>query len=416
MTQIHATVLDRLLKYVKFDTQSDLESATDPSTEKQLLLARALVEELQGLGIENAHMGAGGVVYASIPATPGCGDAPAIGFIAHMDTSPDAPGAGVNPRIVRYEGGDVVLNAEKNIIFRAEQFPEIRKYAGEDVVFTDGTTLLGADDKAGVAAIMDMCARVMADPSIPHAKLCIGFTPDEEVARGTKNFDIAHFGAKYAYTFDGGEVGTLESENFNGGTAFVTVKGVGVHPGSSKGKMVNAIRYAAKFIDRLPADMAPETTEGHEGFLHPNKVTGSVVSATVRILIRDHDRGLYEAKKELVREIAAQMNAEFPQAPVTVEIKDSYENMKPYLDRAPKVLEIVRSAYRAAGLEPIEEPIRGGTDGARLSAKGLPCPNVFTGGMNFHGIYECIPVKSLEKAAEVALSLARLSAGVKSLD
>lgn len=416
MTQTHVTVLDRLLKYVKFDTQSDLDSTTDPSTEKQLLLARALVEELQGLGIEDAHLGAGGVVYASIPATPGCEDAPAIGFIAHMDTSPDAPGAGVNPQIVRYEGGDVVLNAGKNIVFRAEQFPEIRKYAGDVVVFTDGTTLLGADDKAGVAAIMDMCARIKADPSIPHAKLCIGFTPDEEVARGTKNFDIAHFGAKYAYTFDGGEVGTLESENFNGGTAFVTVKGVGVHPGSSKGKMVNAIRFAAKFIDRLPADMAPETTEGHEGFLHPNKVTGSVVSATVRILIRDHDRGLYEAKKQLLRDIAAQMNAEFPQAPVTVEIKDSYENMKPYLDRAPKVLEIVRSAYRAAGLEPIEEPIRGGTDGARLSAKGLPCPNVFTGGMNYHGIYECIPVKSLEKAAEVALSLARLSAEVKSLD
>lgn len=416
MTQTYATVLDRLLKYVKFDTQSDLESTTAPSTDKQLLLARTLVEELQGLGIENARIGAGGVVYASIPATPGCEDAPAIGFIAHMDTSPDAPGDGVKPQIVRYEGGDVVLNAEKNIVFRTEQFPEIRKYAGEDVVFTDGTTLLGADDKAGVAAIMDMCARVTTDSSIPHAKLCIGFTPDEEVARGTKNFDIARFGAKYAYTFDGGEVGTLESENFNGGTAIVTVKGVGVHPGSSKGKMVNAIRFAAKFIERLPADMAPETTEGHEGFLHPNKVTGSVVSATVRILIRDHDRGLYEAKKQLLRDIAAQMNAEFPQAPVTVEIKDSYENMKPYLDRAPKVLEIVRSAYRAAGLEPIEEPIRGGTDGARLSAKGLPCPNVFTGGMNFHGIYECIPVRSLEKAAEVALSLARLSAEVKSLD
>lgn len=416
MTQTQATVLDRLLKYVKFDTQSDLESTTDPSTAKQLDLARALVEELKDLGIENAHVGEGGVVYAFIPATPGFEDAPAVGFIAHMDTSPDAPGAGVKPQIVHYEGGDVVLNAEKGIVFRAAQFPEIRKYAGEDVVFTDGTTLLGADDKAGVAAIMDMCARVAADPAIPHAKLCIGFTPDEEVARGTKNFDIEHFGAKYAYTFDGGEAGTLESENFNGGTAFVTVKGVGVHPGSSKGKMVNAIRFAAKFIERLPADMSPETTEGHEGFLHPNKVTGSVVSATVRILIRDHDRALYEAKKQILRDIAAAMNAEYPQAPVTVEIKDSYENMKPYLDRAPKVLEIVRAAYRDAGLEPIEEPIRGGTDGARLSAKGLPCPNVFTGGMNFHGIYECIPVRSLEKAAEVALCLARRSAGVKSLD
>ena len=416
MHQDDYTVLDRFLHYVSYDTQSERDSDMDPSSAKQLLLAEELVKELREMGVADAHVGEGGVVYGSIPATAGCESCPPIGLIAHMDTSPDASGENVKPQIIRFEGKDVVLNAEKNIVFSVEQFPEIAKYAGQDVIFTDGTTLLGADDKAGVAAIMAMAAHVLAHPEIPHAKLCIGFTPDEEVARGTKNFDIEHFGAKYAYTFDGGEVGTLESENFNGGTAMVTVKGVGVHPGLAKDKMVNSLRYAAKFIDRLPAEMSPEMTAGYDGFLHPNFASGTVVSTKIRILIRDHDRKLYEAKKQILFDIAEKMNAEFPQAPVTVEIKDSYENMKPYLDRAPKVLDIVRNAYREIGLEPIEEPIRGGTDGARLSVRGLPCPNVFTGGMNFHGIYECIPVKSLEKARDVAVKLAELSASIRSLD
>ena len=409
-------VLERFLRYAVLDTQSDRESTAAPSSEKQLRLAELLVEELRELGVADARIGRGGVVYGSLPASAGCEPAPAIGFVAHMDTSPDAPGANVKPRILRYEGGDVVLNEALGIRFEAERFPEIRKYAGEDVVFTDGTTLLGADDKAGIAAIVEMVARIQADPSIPHAKLCIGFTPDEEVARGTEDFDIDAFGARYAYTFDGGEVGGLEYENFNGGTAWVTVSGVGVHPGSAKGKMVNSLRFLAKYVDRLPPEMSPECTSGHEGFLHPNHIEGSVVSSTVRILVRDHDRALYEAKKALLVRIADEMNAEFPQAKIEVRFKDSYENMKTYLDRAPKVLEVVREAYRRAGLTPVEEPIRGGTDGARLSARGLPTPNVFTGGLNFHGIYECLPVKSLEKACDVALELARLSAEVTSLD
>ena len=262
---------------------------------------------------------------------------------------------------------------------------------------------------------MAMVAHMTAHPEIPHAALAIGFTPDEEVARGTVNFDIEHFGAAYAYTFDGGEVGTFENENFNPGTAMVTVRGVGVHPGLAKDKMVNSLRYAAKFMEMLPPDMSPECTAGHEGFLHPNMMKGNVVETTIRILVRDHDTALYEEKKALLRELVEKMNALYPQAPCSIEIKDSYQNMRPFLDKAPKVLEIACAAYRAAGLEPIEEPIRGGTDGARLSVRGLPCPNVFTGGMNFHGINECIPVKALQKAAEVAVKIAEGSATVKSL-
>ena len=380
---------ERFLQYVAFDTQSVRESTTTPSAEKELALAAFLVDELKALGVEDARIGEGGVVYGSIPATPGCEANPAIGFIAHMDTSPDAPGADARPQIVRYDG--------------------------QDVIFTDGTTLLGADDKAGIAEIMQMVAWIKTHPEVPHARLCIGFTPDEEVARGTENFDIPLFGAAYAYTFDGGEIGTLESENFNAGTALVTIRGVGVHPGLSKGKMVNSVRYAARLIDRLPIDQAPETTEGHEGFLHPNMAKGTVVESVVRILVRDHDRALYEEKKAFLVKLVDEMSAEFPEAKFSLEIKDSYENMKPYLDKAPKVLEIVRAAYRACGMEPQEEPIRGGTDGARLSVRGLPCPNVFTGGMNFHGVYECIPVKSLDKGAEVAVMLAKKSAEVTSL-
>ena len=332
-----------------------------------------------------------------------------------MDTSPDASGTDVKPQILRFTGDDVLLNAEKNIVFPVKNFPEIAKYKGEDIVFTDGTTLLGADDKAGVAAVMAMAEYITNHPEIPHAKLCIGFTPDEEIAKGTVNFDIAEFGAAYAYTFDGGEAGTLETENFNAATAVVTVEGVGVHPGLAKNKMVNSLRYAAKFMEMLPPDVSPECTEVREGFIHPDMMQGNVVKTVIRILVRDHDKALFEEKKELLKTLVAKMNSLCPQAPTTITIKDSYENMKPYLDKAPKVVELVRLAYEKAGLTPIEEPIRGGTDGARLSSLGLPCPNVFTGGMNFHGIYECIPVKSLEKAADVAVKIAEVSATVKSL-
>lgn len=274
------TVLARFLRYAAFDTQSDPESTAAPSAAKEFALAAELLEELRGLGLE-AFLTDTGIVYGSIPATTGLEDRPAIGMIAHMDTSPDAPGAGVTPQIIRVTGGDIVLNTEKNIVFSVAQFPEILRYTGEDVVFTDGTTLLGADDKAGIAAIMTMAAHLVRNPDIPHARIAIAFTPDEEIGRGTENFDIARFGAAYACTFDGGELGELESENFNAASATLTVTGVGVHPGAAKNKMVNAARIAANFAARLPVDLAPETTEGREGFLHPHEISGSVTDARV---------------------------------------------------------------------------------------------------------------------------------------
>lgn len=378
-------------------------------------MAEFLVDELKSYGLKDAHIGKGGVVYASSKATKGCEDCLPIGLIAHMDTSPDAPAVNIKPQIIRIEAGDVLLNPEKQIYFREEDFPEIKKYVGEEVIFTDGTTLLGADDKAGIAAITACMAYLKDHPEVAHAKICVAFTPDEEIAKGTVNFDIPHFGADYAYTFDGGEIGTLETENFNAATAMVTIKGVVVHPGLSKGKMVNSIKLASRLIDAFPEDQAPETTEGYEGFIHPNKIEGTVAETSVRILIRDHDKEKFEAKKSLLKDLVRKLAEEEPRANVSLTIKDSYENMRPYLDKTPKVMEIVREAYRLAGIPISEEPIRGGTDGARLSVRGLPCPNVFTGGLNYHSVYECVPVPSLEAAAEVALSLVKLSAAVKTL-
>lgn len=408
------TVLARFLRYAAFDTQSDPESTAAPSAAKEFALAAELLEELRGLGLE-AFLTDTGIVYGSIPATTGLEDRPAIGMIAHMDTSPDAPGAGVTPQIIRVTGGDIVLNTEKNIVFSVAQFPEILRYTGEDVVFTDGTTLLGADDKAGIAAIMTMAAHLVRNPDIPHARIAIAFTPDEEIGRGTENFDIARFGAAYACTFDGGELGELESENFNAASATLTVTGVGVHPGAAKNKMVNAARIAANFAARLPVDLAPETTEGREGFLHPHEISGSVTDARVVILIRDHDKTLFEAKKTFLRDLAAEFAAENPRAGIRLEITDSYENMRPYVERTPAVMALVREAFADAGVTSVELPIRGGTDGAMLSVRGLPCPNILTGGLNYHGVYECLPVRSLEKAAEVAVALARRSATLESL-
>ena len=409
-----SNLVPQFLKYAKFETQSCRESQEEPSSPNQLKMAEFLVEELKSYGLQDAHIGKGGVVYASLEATNGCENCPAIGLIAHMDTSPDAPAANIKPRIIRVEKGDVLLNPEKQIYFREKDFPEIKKYVGQEVIFTDGTTLLGADDKAGVAAITACMAYLKDHPDVAHAKICVAFTPDEEIAKGTVNFDIPHFGAEYAYTFDGGEIGTLETENFNAATAMVTIKGVVVHPGLSKGKMVNSIKLASRLIDAFPEDQAPETTEGYEGFIHPNKIEGTVAETSVRILIRDHDKEKFEAKKALLKDLTRKL-AEESRADISLTIKDSYENMRPYLEKTPKVMEIVREAYRQAGVSISEEPIRGGTDGARLSVRGLPCPNVFTGGLNYHSVYECIPIPSLEAAAEVALSLVKLSAEVKTL-
>lgn len=415
-TKKFPNLVSQFLQYVKFETQSCRESQDEPSSPNQLKMAEFLVEELKSYGLEDAHIGKGGVVYASLDAAKGFEDCPAIGLIAHMDTtSPDAPAVNIKPQIIQVETGDVLLNPEKQIYFRENDFPEIKKYVGQEVIFTDGTTLLGADDKAGVAAITACMAYLKDHPEITHAKICVAFTPDEEIAKGTVNFDIPHFGAEYAYTFDGGEIGTLETENFNAATAMVTIKGVVVHPGLSKGKMVNSIKLASRLIGAFPEEQAPETTEGYEGFIHPNKIEGTVAETSVRILIRDHDKEKFEAKKTLLKDLTRKLAEEESRADISLTIKDSYENMRPYLEKTPKVMEIVREAYRQAGIPISEEPIRGGTDGARLSVRGLPCPNVFTGGLNYHSVYECIPIPSLEAAAEVALSLVKLSAEVKTL-
>ena len=407
-------VLQRFLHYVDFETASDIDSQSAPSTASQLVLGRELVRELLSLGVTDARMSPEGVVTGSIPASRGCEDCPAIGFIAHMDTSPEAKGGPVNWRIVRYQGKDIVLDAEKEILLSRERFPELDRYHGQDLVVTDGHTLLGADDKAGIAAIMTMVDVVTSHPDMPHAKICIAFTPDEEVGRGTENFDIQGFGADYAYTVDGGELGELNSETFCAAIATVTMKGVSVHPGSAKNKMVNALRLVTHLMNSMPADEVPEKTEGYEGFYHPIRVEGGVEEATLLMLIRDHDRRRFESRKAALQAREAEYNA-YGEGTCTISIKEQYLNMQEYLQDVPAVMELARAAYRAAGITPRERPIRGGTDGARLSERGLPCPNLFTGGLNFHGIYECLPVESLEKSAEVTIRLAELSARMQSL-
>ncbi len=409
-------LLKRFLKYVSFDTHSNPESSTSPSTPNQLKLAQWLVDELKSFGVANAHIGKGGVVYGFIEATKDCEDSVPVGFLAHMDTSPDASGNHPAPKVIKYEGGDIVLNKEKGIVFSEETFKEIDHYLGQEVIVTDGNTLLGADDKAGIAEIMGMVEYLHEHPEVPHARICVAFTPDEEIARGTENFDLEQFGAKYAYTFDGDEIGNLEGENFNAAGAVLIVKGVGVHPGKAKNKMVNAVRIAADFISKLPADQAPETTEDREGFFHPDDISGSVTEAKVELLIRDHDQKKFEERKKFLEELVDKLKAKYPRAKIELQIKDRYKNMKQYLDKAPKVMEIARKAYRMAGIEPKDVPIRGGTDGANLSQMGLPCPNIFSGGMNYHGIFEYLPVRSLQKARDIAINLAKLSASVKSLD
>ena len=407
-------VLQRFLHYVDFETASDIDSQSAPSTASQLVLGRELVRELLSLGVTDARMSPEGVVTGSIPASRGCEDCPAIGFIAHMDTSPEAKGGPVNWRIVRYQGKDIVLDAEKEILLSRERFPELDRYHGQDLVVTDGHTLLGADDKAGIAAIMTMVDVVTSHPDMPHAKICIAFTPDEEVGRGTENFDIQGFGADYAYTVDGGELGELNSETFCAAIATVTMRGVSVHPGSAKNKMVNALRLVMHLMNSMPADEVPEKTEGYEGFYHPIRVEGGVEEATLLMLIRDHDRRRFESRKAALQAREAEYNA-YGEGTCTISIKEQYLNMQEYLQDVPAVMELARAAYRAAGITPRERPIRGGTDGARLSERGLPCPNLFTGGLNFHGIYECLPVESLEKSAEVTIRLAELSARMQSL-
>ena len=410
-----STVVDKFLKYVTIDTQSDEDSTTSPSTEKQKDLARLLVGELKEMGASDVRMDEEyGYVYATIPSTlkEGGKEVPVIGFIAHMDTSPAVSGKDVKPRIVEnYDGKDIVLNQELNIILPVEENPELLEYEGKKLIVTDGTTLLGADDKAGVAEIMTMDQTLLAHPEKEHGTIRIAFTPDEEVGRGVDHFDVEGFQADYAYTVDGGALGELEYESFNAAGARLHVNGYSVHPGSAKNKMLNAILLAQEFQSLLPVFETPAATEGYEGFYHADRMTGTVESAQVDYIIRDHARELFEKKKAYFRETADFLNKKYGKEIFTVEMQDSYYNMKEKI--YPENAHLIDTAVKAmeeAGVTPLIAPIRGGTDGSRLSFMGLPCPNLCTGGMNYHGRYEYVCIESMEKCVEIILNIISLYA------
>ncbi len=400
-------VIDRFLRYVQIDTRSEEESTSHPSTAKQHDLAKMLAGELEAMGAQEItydreHC----YVYATIPASDGCEDKPVVGFIAHMDTSPAMSGAGVKPRMIKeYDGKDIVLNQELGVVLRTADFPEICKYKGQDLIVTDGTTLLGADDKAGVAEIMTMAEYYLTHPGEPHGKLRIGFTPDEEIGAGPDFFDVALFGATAAYTVDGGALGELEYENFNAAGAKLHVQGRNVHPGCAKGKMKNAILIAQEFQSLLPVFDNPMYTEGYEGFYHLDSIQGNVEAVRADYIIRDHDRELFEDKKRRFLETAAFLNQKYGEGTVTVDMKDSYYNMKEIMKEHMELIDKVVDAMEEQGIQPIITPIRGGTDGARLSFMGLPCPNICTGGENYHGKYEYACVQSMEQVVKLLIGL-----------
>jgi tripeptide aminopeptidase len=398
-------VIERFLKYVKFDTQSDENADATPSTPKQRVFAEYLRAELETLGLEDIELDDNGYLYATLPANT-VKPLPTIGFIAHMDTSPDMSGEHVTPRIVaNYDGSDIVLNEEEQIILSPRQFPELLDHKGEDLIVTNGKTLLGADDKAGIAEIVAAVDYLLQHPEIKHGKVRVGFNPDEEIGRGAHKFDVAKFGCDWAYTMDGGEVGELEYENFNAAAAKITIQGQNVHPGYAKGKMINSLRVAQELINLVPAEEAPEQTEGYEGFFHLIGVSGEVEKTQVAFIIRDHDRAKFEDRKQRMQAWGEQLNAKYGAGTVTVDIKDQYYNMREKIEPVKHVVDVAFKAMEAAGVKPVVRPIRGGTDGAQLSFKGLPCPNIFAGGLNFHGKYEFVPVQSIEKARDVVIQI-----------
>ena len=399
------TVEERFLRYIAIDTQSDEHSGTYPSTEKQKVLLRLLREELKELGLADAAMDEYGYVTATLPARGAKVSAPVLGLLAHVDTSPDCSGANVRPRTLLYEGGDIVLNAEAGVVMRTQEFPELAGYEGKHLIITDGTTLLGADDKAGVAEIMQLLQMLRENPRVSHPTLRIAFTPDEEVGRGTEHFDVPAFGADFAYTVDGGALGELEYENFNAAGAQITVHGRNIHPGSAKGKLLNACLIAAEFTQLLPCGQRPELTENYEGFLHLTDMRGDVEQAQLHYIVRDHDRAAFERKKELLRRSAAFLNEKYGHGTVSLAVTDSYYNMKEKLLPHMHLIENARAAMAENGVEARIRPIRGGTDGARLSFCGLPCPNLCTGGMNFHGRYEYICVEDMRTVTNILCSL-----------
>lgn len=398
---------DRFLKYVSFDTQSDENSTTYPSTDKQKVLLEYLAGEMKRIGLTEVGMDSYGYVTGTLPATKGCENKPVIGFIAHVDTSPDMSGADIRPQIVEnYDGGDIRLN--DTLTLSIAEFPETAFYKGDTLITTDGTTLLGADDKAGIAEIMTAMEYLAAHPEIPHGKLRVGFTPDEEIGRGVDFFDVAGFGATYAYTVDGGFEGELEYENFNAASAKFAIQGRNIHPGYAKDKMLNALQVACEINSMLPAAQRPEHTEGYEGFFHLVGLGGSVEKAEASYIVRDHSRPKFEQKKTFAQNVADFLDKKYGAGVVTLTLKDQYYNMREMVEPHPEIIEKAFRAMEMAGVKPLVKPIRGGTDGARLSFMGLPCPNIFTGGMNFHGKFEYISLQTMEKAMHTVVNIARL--------
>jgi len=401
-------VVDRFLKYVSFDTQSSETSGVTPSTEKQMKLAEALKAEVESMGLTEISLDEHAYLMATLPANTDA-KIPTIGFIAHLDTSPDMSGENVKPRIVEnYDGTDIVLNEKNNIVLSPTLFPELLHYIGEDLIVTDGTTLLGADDKAGIAEILTAVQYLIDHPEIKHGKIRIAFNPDEEIGMGASKFDVEKFGCEWAYTVDGGEVGELEYENFNAAGAKIIVKGLNVHPGYAKNKMVNANLIAAQFAGMLPPNERPEHTEGYEGFFHLTGMSGTVEEATLSYIVRDHDRARFEQRLKRLQDTTDYLNKIYP-ATIQLEIKQQYRNMREIVEPHKHIVALAEKAMKAAGVTPIIHPIRGGTDGAQLSFKGLPCPNLFAGGLNFHGRYEFIPIQSMEKAVKVIVKIVELN-------
>ncbi len=403
-------LIDRFISYVTVDTESDPESKTTPSTQKQWDLANQLVAELKRIGMQDVTIDEHAYIMATLPSNVNH-DVPVIGFISHFDTTPDFTGANVKPQIVKnYDGNDIVLNQAENIVLSPDDFEDLLLYMGQTLITTDGTTLLGADDKAGITEIISAMEYLINHPELKHGKIRVGFTPDEEIGRGAHKFDVAKFGAEWAYTMDGSQVGELEYENFNAAGAVVTVKGKIVHPGYAKGKMINSMYIATDYINSLPRMETPEHTEDREGFFHLYSVKGEVDSTKLQYIIRDHDKDHFEARKEMMHKLAEELNAQYEKEVVLVEITDQYFNMREKIEPVMHIVDIAEEAMKRAGITPLIKPIRGGTDGSQLSFMGLPCPNIFAGGHNFHGRYEYVPVESMQKAIEVIVNIAQLTA------
>lgn len=403
-------LIERFLNYVSFDTQSSETGTTTPSTQKQLVFAEYLKKELNSLDFDDVYLDNNGYLYATLPANTDK-KTPTVGFISHYDTSPDCSGANIKPRIVKnYDGNDITLCEQDGIKLSPAVFPELLAHKGEDLIVTDGHTLLGADDKAGIAEIVQAMIYLKEHPEIKHGDIRIAFNPDEEIGLGAHLFDVKRFGCDWAYTMDGGEVGEIEYENFNAASAKLQIKGVSVHPGYAKNKMMNAARIAAELVSQIPADQTPETTQDYEGFYHLTGMEGNVERATVSYIIRDHDRKKFEARKEFISKLAATLNEKYGAGTVTAEINDQYYNMREKIEPVLHIIDIVIKAMEETGVSPKVRAIRGGTDGAQLSFKGLPCPNIFAGGINFHGPYEFVPVQSMEKAMRVIVKICELSA------